>query len=69
MNSGNGQLVPISPKNLPTVAQLPGASYAVGQTFVVGDSTAVTTQGQTCAGGSSHTARAFSDGSTWHCSQ
>lgn len=54
---------------LVTVAQLPNVAYYQGQTILVKDSTAVTTQGQTCAGSSSHTAKAFSDGSTWHCSQ
>jgi hypothetical protein len=38
-----------------------------GQIARVSDSTAVSAEGQTCTGGSSHTALAFSDGIKWKC--
>jgi hypothetical protein len=51
-----------------TVGALPPASSGnAGQMIKVSDSTAITTEGQTCAGGGTTTALAFSNGSTWKC--
>lgn len=51
-----------------TVANLPAAAAGnLGQTRTVYDSTAVSAEGQTCVGGSSNTALAFSNGTVWKC--
>jgi len=50
-----------------TVVQLPAASSSAGIMRVVNDSTPVTSEGQTCTGGSTNTALAFSNGSVWKC--
>jgi hypothetical protein len=51
-----------------TVSALPAPSAGnAGQIARVSDSTAVSTEGQTCMGGSSSTALAFSDGTKWKC--
>ncbi len=51
-----------------TVASLPAAAAGnKGQIQTVTDSTTVSAEGQTCVGGSTHTALAFSDGSVWKC--
>jgi hypothetical protein len=49
------------------VSHLPPASSSAGILVVVTDSTAVSTEGQTCVGGSSTTALALSNGSVWKC--
>jgi hypothetical protein len=50
------------------VASLPAAAPGnAGQMRVVNDSTAVTSEGQTCTGSSTNTALAFSNGSVWKC--
>jgi len=54
------------PKAL-TVSILPSASSVPGGIFYVTDSTAITSEGQTCTGGSSTKALAFSTGSGWKC--
>jgi hypothetical protein len=41
MNDGNGL-----PQPVPGISQLPNAAYALGQTKIVSDSTAIATQGQ-----------------------
>ena len=51
-----------------TVSSLPSASANSGLRRTVSDSSAITSQGQTCVGGGSVVAQAFSDGSVWHCS-
>ena len=50
-----------------SVAGLGAASAAFGQTKVVGDSTTVSAEGQTCTGGSNVVALAFSNGTVWKC--
>ena len=51
-----------------TVASLPAAAAGnAGQMRVVNDSTAVRSEGQPCAGSSTNTALAFSNGSVWKC--
>jgi len=51
-----------------TVGSLPAAGATnKGQLIQVSDSTAVASEGQTCAGGSSNVALAFSTGSVWKC--
>jgi hypothetical protein len=50
-----------------TVGALPSAAANPGAMARVTDSTSVATEGQACAGGSSSTALAFSDGSVWKC--
>jgi hypothetical protein len=67
MNDGNGLPQPV-PGIL--ISQLPNAAYALGQTKIVRDSTAIATQGQTCTHATSGAvnAIAWSDGSVWHCS-
>jgi hypothetical protein len=50
-----------------TVASLPTASGKTGQWRTVNDSTAIASEGQTCAGGGSVTAAAFSNGTVWKC--
>jgi hypothetical protein len=50
------------------VASLPAAASGnAGQVRSVSDSTTIATEGQTCAGGSTHTALAFSNGTVWKC--
>jgi hypothetical protein len=50
------------------VGSLPAAGVGnVGQIIKVSDSTTVSAEGQTCAGGSSNTALAFSNGTVWKC--
>jgi hypothetical protein len=51
-----------------TVATLPAAGSSAGTITTVSDSTTIVTPGQTCVGGSTVTALAYSDGSVWHCS-
>jgi hypothetical protein len=51
-----------------TVSGLPSASGNPHQLMMVSDSTAIATPGQTCVGGGTQIALAFSDGSLWHCS-
>ncbi len=50
-----------------TVAALPAAASNKGKWQTVSDSTTVSAEGQTCVGGSTHAAFAFSDGSSWKC--
>lgn len=50
-----------------TFANLPAASSNMGTVRVINDSTAITAEGQACAGGSSNFALAFSNGTTWRC--
>jgi hypothetical protein len=50
-----------------TVSTLPSASTNAGTMFRVSDSTTISTEGQTCAGGGTNTALAFSNGSVWKC--
>jgi hypothetical protein len=50
-----------------TVGTLPSAATNAGAMFRVSDSTAITTEGQTCVGGGSNNALAFSNGSVWKC--
>lgn len=69
-NYFGGSLHPYSNVNLggaSTVANLPTASQNAGQIRYVGDSTAIASEGQTCAGGSSNKALAFSNGAVWKC--
>ncbi len=50
------------------VGALPGAAAGnKGQMISVSDSTAVAAEGQTCVGGSTNTALAFSNGVAWKC--
>jgi hypothetical protein len=49
------------------VGSLPAAASNAGTVIYVSDSTAIATEGQTCAGGSGNTALAFSNGSVWKC--
>jgi hypothetical protein len=54
--------------NATTVANLPAAAAGNAGTFMrVSDSTAIASEGQTCVGGSSNTALAFSNGTVWKC--
>lgn len=56
-----------TPVSVP-VASLPAASASnIGQMRAVSDSTAISAEGQTCTGGSSGPALAFSTGSVWKC--
>jgi hypothetical protein len=50
-----------------TVASLPAVAASVSKQFTVIDSTTITAEGQTCVGGSTHTATAINDGTTWKC--
>jgi hypothetical protein len=50
-----------------TVGALPAASSLPGAIAHVTDSTTVSAEGQTCVGGNSNTALAFSNGSVWKC--
>jgi hypothetical protein len=51
-----------------TVASLPPAAAGnAGQMRTISDSTPVATEGQTCVGGSTNTALAFSNGTVWKC--
>ena len=56
----------LSPNAVAVNSLLPATNCA-GCLMQVSDSTAITTEGQTCAGGSSHRALAFSNGSVWKC--
>lgn len=49
------------------VSALPSAASNAGRFEVVTDSTTVSAEGQTCTGGSSNTAMAFSNGTVWKC--
>jgi hypothetical protein len=49
------------------VKNLPAASSNVGAIWTVTDSTRIATEGQTCVGGGSYKALAFSTGSGWKC--
>jgi hypothetical protein len=53
--------------NALTVATLPSAAANPGGIAYVTDSTAVASEGQTCAGSSSTKALAFSNGTVWKC--
>lgn len=57
---------PLVPHNY-TVSTLPSASTDSGAMVKVTDSTAITSEGQTCVGSSTNTALAFSNGSSWKC--
>jgi hypothetical protein len=50
-----------------TVNTLPPANQSTGAMFRVSDSTPINAEGQACAGGSTNTALAFSNGSAWKC--
>lgn len=50
-----------------TVANLPNALTYAGATFLVTDSTTITTEGQACTGGSTNTAIAIANGTGWKC--
>jgi hypothetical protein len=50
-----------------TVAALPSAASNPGAMIYVTDSTAIATEGQTCAGSSTNKALAFSNGTVWKC--
>jgi len=50
-----------------TVSNLPAASSFPGGMVQVTDSTSISAEGQTCVGGSTNIALAFSNGSTWKC--
>ncbi|MFZ0319488.1 MAG: hypothetical protein WAL56_10215 [Candidatus Sulfotelmatobacter sp.] len=50
-----------------TVGSLPSASGNPGAMIRVSDSTAVSSEGQTCVGSSSNVALAFSNGTNWKC--
>lgn len=49
------------------VGSLPAAAGSVGKLINVSDSTAISAEGQTCAGGSSGKALAYSNGTGWKC--
>lgn len=49
------------------VSSLPSAASNTGGLVEVDDSTAIASEGQTCVGGSSNHALAFSNGSVWKC--
>jgi len=68
MGSSNGHDsgLPTTVRNLPTCPSS-GASETLAQTFVVTDSTAVATEGQACAGGSSTRALAICGAGGWRC--
>jgi hypothetical protein len=53
--------------NSTIVASLPSASANKGATMIVTDSTSISAEGQACAGSSTNTALAFSNGSGWKC--
>lgn len=66
--NANGTYSPFFQPPPITVSQLPAAAAGnSGQIRRVTDSTAITTEGQTCAGGSTNAAMAFSNGSVWKC--
>ena len=50
-----------------TVGALPAAASFPGNAYYVTDSTTVSAEGQTCVGGSTNKALAFSNGSVWKC--
>jgi hypothetical protein len=60
-NSNVGQTMPT------IVASLPSASANPYAMIPVSDSTSIAAEGQTCVGGSSNKALAFSNGSVWKC--
>jgi hypothetical protein len=62
----NYNMTPLFP-GAKTVGSLPAANENIGAIFRVTDSTPITTEGQTCAGGGSNTALAFSNGTVWKC--
>jgi hypothetical protein len=60
----------VAPEVVPTpttVANLPAAASNTFKIRTVYDSTAVTSEGQTCVGGGSNAALAFSNGTLWKC--
>lgn len=64
---GNGN-VTLTTAYAPTpVGSLPSAGTYPGQTRYVNDSTGIASEGQTCAGGGSTVALAFSNGAVWKC--
>ncbi len=66
--NGTGAYAPFFQAPPITVSQLPAAAAGnAGQMRRVIDSTAVTTEGQTCAGSGSAAALAFSNGKVWKC--
>ena len=66
--NGAGAYAPFFQAPPITVSQLPAAAAAnAGQMRRVTDSTAITAEGQTCAGNGSGAALAFSDGKVWKC--
>jgi len=50
-----------------TVVALPAAASNIGAFITVSDSTAIAAEGQTCAGSSTNTALAVSNGTIWKC--
>lgn len=70
LDTSNGNLVSVGSGLFGpvTVGALPAAAAGnKGQMITVSDSTAVTAEGQTCVGGSTNTALAFSNGTVWKC--
>jgi hypothetical protein len=66
--NGTGAYAPFFQAPPITVSQLPGAASSnAGQMRRVTDSTGIAAEGQTCAGGGSGAALAFSDGKVWKC--
>ena len=66
--NGTGAYAPFFQAPPISVSQLPSASAAnAGQMRRVIDSTAITAEGQTCAGNGSGAALAFSNGKVWKC--
>ena len=66
--NGAGAYAPFFQAPPITVSQLPAASAGnAGQMRRVTDSTAITAEGQPCAGKGSAAALAFSDGKVWKC--
>lgn len=64
----DGTTAAISGLGTTTVGALPAAAAGnKGQMISVSDSTTVSAEGQTCVGGSSNTALAFSNGTVWKC--
>ncbi len=67
-SGATGMLIVENPGGISlTVGTLPAAASSAGLWMPVGDSTAVRAEGQTCVGGSSNPAWAFSNGSLWKC--
>jgi len=66
--AGDGTAVATLGNGTTTVAALPAAAAGnKGQQISVSDSTTVAAEGQTCVGGSTNTALAFSNGVVWKC--